>query len=76
MKRLIETLRTRGSNVKVVDDYRRIRPLLNGIWDIESRKDPTGPQKVGFGKREFGVVHSTSNVEQFTRFSRLQRLTL
>ena len=76
MARLIDEISSRAPQMRLVDDYKRIRHLLNGIWDIESRKDPTGPKQVGFGKREFGVVHSTSNVEQFTRFSRLQRVML
>jgi hypothetical protein len=75
MSRLVEELRTR-SEAKVVDSYRSIRHLLVGIWDIESRTDPKGLHQTGFGKREFGVVHSTNNVEQFTRFSRLQRVML
>ena len=76
ISRLIAALERRATNLRVVDDYTRIRHLLTGIWDIESRKDAKGLQQVGFGKREFGVVHSTNNVEQFTRFSRLQRLML
>jgi hypothetical protein len=76
MTRLIDLIRARSPEAKLVDDYRRIRHLLTGIWDVESRKDPKGLQQVGLGRREFGVVHSTSNVEQFTRFSRLQRLML
>jgi hypothetical protein len=76
MSRLADELHERSREMKVVDDYKRIRHLLTGIWDIESRKDPKGIQQTGFGKREFGVVHSTSNAEQFTRFSRLQRLML
>jgi hypothetical protein len=76
MSRLADKLRSRSPEMKVVDGYKRIRHLLTGIWDIESRKDPKGIQQTGFGQREFGVVHSTSNVEQFTRFSRLQRLML
>jgi hypothetical protein len=75
MSRLVEDLRTR-SGLKVVDDYRSIRHLLVGIWDIESRTDPKGLHQTGFGKREFCVIHSTNNVEQFTRFSRLQRVML
>jgi hypothetical protein len=76
MSRLVDLLRKRAPQMKLIDDYKHIRPVLTGIWDIESRKDPTGPQQVRFGKRQFGMVHSTSNVLQFTRFSRLQRLML
>jgi hypothetical protein len=76
MARLVDVLRSRAPQIKVVDEYKRVRHLLTGIWDIASRSDPKGLQQVGFGKREFGVVHSTSNAEQFTRFSRLQRLML
>ncbi|MFL6373666.1 MAG: hypothetical protein ACJ73D_03260 [Pyrinomonadaceae bacterium] len=76
MSRLLRRISSRAPDAKLVDDYKRVRHLLTGIWDVESRKDPKGLQQVGFGKREFGMVHSTNNVEQFTRFSRLQRLML
>ena len=76
MMGLIQLIHSRSPEAQLVDGYKKIRHLLTGIWDIESRKDPKGLQQVGFGKREFGVVHSTSNIEQFTRFSRLQRLML
>jgi len=75
MSRLQAMLVARSPGAKVLE-YTPIRHLLTGIWDIESRKDPKGLVQTGVGKREFGVVHSTSNVEQFTRFSRLQRLML
>lgn len=75
ISRLIDVLSGRSPEMSRVD-YKPIRHLLTGIWDINSRKDPKGLQQVGFGKREFAVVHSTSNVEQFTRFSRLQRVLL
>jgi hypothetical protein len=76
MSLLIERLRTRATRLTIVDDYKRIRHLLTGIWDVESRKDPQGLQRAGFGKVEFGNVYSTNNTVQFTKFSRLQRLML
>ena len=75
MSRLLNRLQSSAPGAKFAD-YSPVRHLLTGIWDIEMRRDPKGLQQTGFGKREFGVVHSTSNVEQFTRFSRLQRLML
>jgi hypothetical protein len=76
MSRLIDLLHSRAPESKLFNEYKSIRHLLTGIWDIESRKDPKGLQQTGVGKREFGVVHSTNNARQFTRFSRLQRLML
>ena len=76
MSGLIDLLHLRAPQLKLVNKYKSIRHLLTGIWDIDSRKDPKGLQQVGVGKREFGVVHSTNNARQFTRFSRLQRLML
>ena len=74
--RLADALKQKATQAKFVDDYRSVRHLLTGIWDLETRKDPQGLQQIGFGKREFGVVHSTNNADQLTRFSRLQRVML
>jgi hypothetical protein len=76
MSRLIRQLCLHAPRLTVVENYKRIRSLLTGIWDVESRKDLQGLQRAGFGKVEFGTVHSTNNIEQFTKFSRLQRLML
>jgi hypothetical protein len=73
LRRLIVVLRHHAPNAKLVDDYKSIRHALAGIWEIESRNDPQGLQRSGFGKVEFGKVASANNLTQFTKYSRLQR---
>lgn len=60
-------------NAKLVNDYAAVRRVLGSVWDVESRKDSHGLQRSGFGKVEFGSTASSSNLNQFTKFSRLQR---
>jgi hypothetical protein len=69
---LTELLVAEAPNAKFVDTYDSVRQALGDVWDVESRKDSQGLLRVGFGKREFGTVASTSNLNQFTKYSRLQ----
>lgn len=71
-RRLVGALEQFSPRVILVNDYPRVRPLLDGVWKIESRKDPQGLRRAGFARKEFGSVASTSNITQFTKFSRLQ----
>lgn len=72
MRRLVVVLKEHAPNARVVSDYKKVRQALGQVWNIESRKDPQGLKRSGFGKREFGTVASTSNLRQFTKYSRLQ----
>lgn len=72
MRRLAILLADAAPNAQVIDDYADIRHLLGGIWVVESRTDPQGLKRSGFGKVEFGKVATTSNLQQFTKYSRLQ----
>ena len=72
MQRLTGLLVARAPTAKFVDTYDSVRQALGDVWEVESRKDSQGLLRVGFGKREFGTVASTSNLNQFTKYSRLQ----
>ncbi|MEQ1641842.1 MAG: hypothetical protein ABL959_00190 [Pyrinomonadaceae bacterium] len=67
---LIERLRTVATNASVVD-YLPIRHFLDDVWEPESRKDALGRKSAGLGKKGFGSVATTSNIIQFTKFSRM-----
>ena len=73
IRRLIAKLRACCPNAQFVDNYSTVIPLLDPIWEVETRKDQKGLQKTGIGKRGFGTVSSRNNLNQFTKFSRLQR---
>ncbi len=72
LRRLIVVLKEHASNARLVADYKPVRVALGQVWEVEFRKDPKGVQRSGFAKREFGTVSSTSNLRQFTKYSRLQ----
>lgn len=72
MRLLVVALKEHVPNAKLVSDYTNVRHVLSNVWEVESRKDPQGLKRSGFGKVEFGSVASTSNLRQFTKYSRLQ----
>lgn len=72
MRRLAAHLLDSAANALLIDSYPKVRHLLAGIWEIESRTDPQGLKRSGFGKVEFGKVETSSNLQQFNKFSRMQ----
>ncbi|CAN5598673.1 hypothetical protein BH10ACI3_BH10ACI3_13090 [soil metagenome] len=72
MRRLVAWIAAVAPNAKIIDSYNRIRQPLGRVWQVESRTDFQGLQRSGFGKVEFGSIASTNNLNQFTKFSRLQ----
>lgn len=73
LDRLVTFLSDFSSNVRVETSYAKARQLLGPIWEIEIRREVQGMIRSGIGKRGFGRVESTSNLRQFTKYSRLQR---
>lgn len=76
LRRLIARLREIAPDAKFVDSYASLRGSLGLVWEVESRSDPQGIRHSGFGRRGFGNVKTTSNLNQFTKFSRLQWLLI
>lgn len=73
---LLEKLKMFGRNAKIVDEYhRRIAPLST-VWDIDRRKDFQGLKRTGMWKSGYSNIVRTSNLEQFSKYSRLQRILL
>jgi hypothetical protein len=72
MRLLVQKLMDAAPNAKLVSDYDKVRHTLNGVWEPESRNDPLGIVRAGFGKKEFGSIATTNNLVQFTKYSRLQ----
>lgn len=71
--RLIEMLKEKLPSTEFMDQYITQRGRLAIAWPIESRTETKGMVQTGFGKREFGSVAITSNLQQFNRYSRLQK---
>lgn len=72
LRLLTARLHEKAANAKFVGNYRELRGALGPVWEIEDRNDPKGLRRTGFGRKEFGSVATTSNLGQFTKFSRLQ----
>jgi hypothetical protein len=72
LKKLAKKLIEFAPNAKFVNDYLAVRENLSNIWEIEQKKDSQGLKRKGFGKFDFSNVASSSNLQQFTKYSRLQ----
>lgn len=70
--RLVKLISGLAPNARLIDDYSSVKRPLSLVWKIESRTDAQGIKRLGIGKSGFGKVESTSNLLQFTKYSRLQ----
>jgi hypothetical protein len=63
-------------NARLIDDYRKVHTQLDVVWGLERRQEFGGARRGGllFAEREKKTI--ATNVSQFTRFSRLQRLVI
>lgn len=73
IRRLTEVLRNFAPSAKFVGNYSTIRELLDAVWPVERRRDSHGRQGTGFGGKDFTNIESINNLQQFTKYSRLQR---
>jgi hypothetical protein len=72
IKTLIVKLQSLAPAAKLVDDYLAVRGLLGEIWEVEQRKDSQGLTRQRFGKFDLSNVSTSNNLQQFTKYSRLQ----
>lgn len=72
LEKLISRLKHFGPNAVIVDNYPAVRFALGKIWEVEARTELLGMKKVGVGKSGFGSAITTNNLQQFTKYSRLQ----
>jgi len=73
---LLAKLRVFARAAKVVDDYNGIMSALSSVWDIDRRTDFEGLKRLDIWNSGYSSVVRTTNLEQFTKYSRLQRLLL
>ena len=76
LSRLLQMLRSFAPNAKYIDEYFERMNTLTSVWDLERQTDFEGLKRAPGGKTGFGSVVRTSNLAQFTKYSRLQRLML
>ncbi len=73
MERLKERLVRFSPAAKMIDEYGAVASVLNMVWEIDKQKDFKGLTRTGIGQSGFANVARTSNLTQFTKYSRLQR---
>lgn len=73
MERLIKKLKSFAPKAKLAEDYVPNRAALGNVWDVSERKDSKGLVRENLGKFNIGNVTIVSNLEQFTKYSRMQR---
>ena len=76
IERLADFLRRHCPNAVGADEYDAVRGLLDAVWEPEARKDVQGLQLRTYGKHEFGATYTSSNLTQFTKYSRMRRLLI
>ncbi len=72
IKKLAARLEVLAPTVQVVDDYLAVRNVLGEIWEVEQRTDSQGLKRPRFGKFDLSNVSTSNNLQQFTKYSRLQ----
>lgn len=73
IKKLAVKLAKCAPNVKIDDDYMKVRSALGNVWQVEERTDSRGLKRESFGSFNLGNVTTVNNSGQFTKYSRLQR---
>lgn len=72
LTKLINALRLHAPDAIYIDNYHKVRHRLNSVWELDTKRSPTGLHR-SFTRGERGSVTESNNVDQFTRYSRLQR---
>ncbi len=72
IRALVIALKEIAPNARLDRNYHEAKDFLNDVWEIEQRKDTQGLRRQNFGNLKMGHVASSSNLKQFTKYSRLQ----
>lgn len=73
IERLAKKLKSFAPDAKLVEDYLPNRAVIGLVWEIAERKDSKGLVRENFGSFNLGNVTTVSNLEQFTKYSRMQK---
>ncbi|MGI9054511.1 MAG: hypothetical protein ACR2F2_01780 [Pyrinomonadaceae bacterium] len=76
IEKLASKLKAIAPDAKFVNNYLQLRALIGKIWEIAERKDSKGLVRESFGKFNLGNVTTVSNLEQFTKYSRMLKNVL
>lgn len=73
---LNERINRFAPKAKFDDSYNKLSDELSAVWDLERHRDSEGLKRTGLWQSRYASVVRTSNMEQFSRYSRLQRILL
>lgn len=73
---LLGRLKKYANSSTCCEEFSNIANTLSLVWDIEKRKDFEGIKRAGVWRSGYANVVRTSNLEQFNKYSHLQRICL
>lgn len=68
---LLQEFKLRTPDAIFDENYKKVRPFLTQIWEMDERRDLTGLHRAGVGKLNLGSTMTINNQSQFNRYSRL-----
>jgi hypothetical protein len=71
LARLVEALASLSSDIVLRDGYLGSRAALAHVWEADEKRDSKGLTRQRFGKLDLSSVSTSSNLTQFTRYSRM-----
>lgn len=76
MSALTQKVRSIAGSAKFVGEYDECRNVLNAVWPVATRRDSKGMRRSILKGSSVESVATSDNLEQFTRFSRLNRILI
>jgi hypothetical protein len=61
-----------GRNTKFDNSYAKVRHILGQVWETEETKNSKGIKASSFGNFNVENITTINNLQQFTKYSRLQ----
>jgi len=71
IKALFEKLNRMSRGTKLDDDYLKVRGLLTSVWGLDEHVDSKGIKRKGLNSFNKKSVTTTTNIEQFNKYSRM-----
>ncbi len=65
-----------SSHLRFDNNYDALRPILDLVWELVTSKDHKGMLRIGLERRGRTTVETRTNEMQFTKYSRLQALSI
>lgn len=72
LKKLMWKLQSFAPNLRLVENYLKVREILGNVWETEEINDSKGLHRQSFGKFNLENAVTVTNWSQFNKFSRLQ----